>query len=162
MPNGLFSRPCSYALRAMLYLAAQGPGNLSRSEEIAASEDMPAAFLAKVLHPLCRDRFLHSRKGLGGGYELIVPPERISLLDIVRSVDGEPLRDCLLQDRACSCSTPCELHEFWNDTRIQFMSYLQNVTVADLLKTRQSLRRENPRGLASDVKDPMPELRRGE
>ena len=146
----------------MLYLAAHGPGKMCRSEEIAAGEDVPPAFLAKVLHPLCRDRFVHSRKGLGGGYELIVPPDRISLLDIVRSVDGEPLRDCLLEDRACSGASPCELHEFWNDTRNRLVSYLQSVTVADLLKTRRSLHRENTRGLASEFTAPVPELRRGE
>jgi len=124
----------------MLYLAGQAPGTMSASEEIAAGESIPPAFLGKVMHPLCRDRFVHSRKGLRGGYQLLVSPDRISLFDIVRSLDGEPLRDCLLEDRACSSATPCALHEFWNNTRSQLLNYLQNVTLADLLKIRLSQR----------------------
>jgi len=160
MSTGLFSRPCSYAVQAMLYLAAQAPGKMSASENIAAGESIPPAFLGKVLHPLCRDRFVHSRKGLGGGYQLMVSPDRISLLDIVRSVDGEPLRDCLLEDRACSGATPCVLHEFWQDTRSQLMNYLQSVTVADLLKIRLS-QRGSP-GPAEESGRSVSELRRGE
>jgi Rrf2 family protein len=83
---------------------------------------------------------VRSRKGLGGGYELSVSPDRITLLDIVRSVDGEPLMDCLLEDRACSCTTPCELHESWSGMRDQFVNYLRSVTVADLAGNRQDRR----------------------
>jgi Rrf2 family iron-sulfur cluster assembly transcriptional regulator len=150
MPTGVFSRPCSYATRALVYLAGQPPGKMISSDEIAASESIPPAFLGKVLHPLCRDRLLRSRKGLRGGYELLVSPDRISLLDIVRSVDGEPLMDCLLQDRACSRTTPCELHESWSEMRDQLMNYLQRVTVADLVGNRQGGRRQNEREAAHD------------
>lgn len=162
MSTGVLSRPSSYAVRAMVYLAGQAPGRMSASEEIAAGESIPPAFLGKVLHPLCRDRILQSRKGLRGGYQLMVSPERIALLDIVRSVDGEPLRDCLLEDRACSCTTPCELHDSWNGMRGQLMSYLKRVTVADLLKIRESRRCPKNDEPAGKLSRPVRQLRRGD
>jgi Rrf2 family transcriptional regulator, iron-sulfur cluster assembly transcription factor len=162
MATGVFSRPCSYATRALVYLASQPAGRMSAGGEIATSESIPPAFLGKVLHPLCRDRWVRSRKGLNGGYELLVSPERISLLDIIRSVDGEPLIDCLLEDRACSCATPCELHESWAEMRDQFVNYLQRVTVADLASNRQGWHRQNARMAAEESIPTNLSMRRGE
>ena len=135
---------------------------MSAGGDIAASESIPPAFLGKVLHPLCRDRFVRSRKGLRGGYELLVSPDRITLLDIVRSMDGEPLMDCLLEDRACSCTTPCEIHESWSDMRDQFVNYLQNVTVADLAGNRQVRRRQKDPKAGDETKQGNLRAHRGE
>jgi Rrf2 family protein len=130
--------------------------------DIAASESIPPAFLGKVLHPLCRDRWVRSRKGLRGGYELSVSPDRITLLDIVRSVEGEPLMDCLLEDRACSCTTPCELHASWSAMRDQIVNYLQRVTVADLAGNRQGRRCRNDRKAADESSQGNLRVHRGE
>jgi Rrf2 family iron-sulfur cluster assembly transcriptional regulator len=162
MAIGVFSRPCSYAARALVYLAGQPRGKMISSGEIAACESIPPAFLGKVLHPLCRDHLLRSRKGLRGGYELLLSPDRISLLDIVRSVDGEPLVDCLLEDRVCSRTTPCELHETWSEMRDQLKDYLQRVTVADLVGKRQGRRRQDEREAAHDPNQESHRVRRGD
>lgn len=131
------SRPSSYAVRALAFLAAQPKGKLCAKDEIAAGESIPPAFLGKVLLPLCRDRIIRSRKGSGGGYELVLPPEKIHLLFVVRSIEGEPLRDCLLEDRACASDHPCELHTSWSRMRDELLNYLERVTLADVLKARQ-------------------------
>ena len=83
-----FSRPCSYAIRALTYLALQPTGKLSGAREIAESEDIPHAFLGKVLLPLCREHLLRSRKGIAGGYELAQPAQEINLLAIVRVIEA--------------------------------------------------------------------------
>ena len=77
-------------------------GKLSGTREIADHEGLPQSFLGKVLLALRRDRFLRSQKGIRGGYELAMVPEQISLLAIVRSIDGEPLTECPLEDHQCS------------------------------------------------------------
>jgi Rrf2 family transcriptional regulator, iron-sulfur cluster assembly transcription factor len=119
-------------MRALAYLASQPPGKLSPKDEIAVRESIPAAFLGKLLTPLCRDRIIRSRKGLRGGYELLVPPQNIALLTVVRLVDGEPLKDCLLEDHLC-CGT-CKLHNRWSEMREQLLSFLERITVADLVE----------------------------
>ena len=125
-------------MRALTYLAVQPSGKLSASDVIAESESIPSSFLGKVLQPLCRERLLRSRKGVRGGYELMVSPEQIPLLAIVRLVDGDPRKDCLLEDRACSSTCPCELHDSWNEMREQLRKYLERVTLADVVRVRQS------------------------
>lgn len=137
MLSSLFSRPCNYALRAVIYLAAQPVGKLTGKKEIAQSESIPSAFLSKVLLSLCHGHVLRSRKGLRCGYELAVPAEQISLLTVVRAVDGEPFQECLLEDRQCSSTYPCELHASWVVVREQLLEYFGKLTAADLVGLRR-------------------------
>ncbi len=139
MLSGIISRPSSYALRALAYLAAQPPGKLSPKNDIADSEEIPRAFLGKILLPLCRNRILRSRKGLRGGYELLVSPKKIPLLSVVLLVDGEPLKECLLEDHVCCGS--CMLHPSWCGLREKLLNYLERITVADLMKPVPEVRR---------------------
>jgi Rrf2 family iron-sulfur cluster assembly transcriptional regulator len=133
-----FSRPCSYAVRALTYLALQPVGKLSGAREIAESQGIPHAFLGKVLLPLCREHVLRSRKGISGGYELALPPQQINLLAIVRVIEGEPWKDCLLEDHECSKPRQCLLHSCWSPVRAMLLAYLERTTLADLVKLYQA------------------------
>lgn len=137
MSGSLFSRPCTYAVRAVTYLAAQPIGKLTGKKEIAQSESIPSGFLSKVLLSLCHSRLLRSRKGFRGGYALAVPAEQISLLAVIRAVHGEPLQDCMLEDRQCSSAHPCELHASWVPVREQLLDYFEELTAADLVRLRR-------------------------
>jgi Rrf2 family protein len=128
----LFSTPCSYAIRAVAYLASHPSTRLISKFEIARGESIPPAFLSKLLLTLCRGQILRSRKGLLGGYELAIPPEQICLIDIVRAVDGEPFQKCLLHNHPCTEEPHCLLHPSWLPVRATLRTYLERTTVADL------------------------------
>ncbi len=133
----LFSRPCTYAIRALVYLAMQPPGKVTGTKEIADHEGIPNSFLGKVLLQLRRKRLLRSFKGIGGGYELAVPPPEISLLTIVRAVDGDDVfESCVLDNRDCRPSKQCALHESWLELREQLQRILEKSTVAALVQAR--------------------------
>ena len=134
----MFSRPCSYAIRALTYLAMQPPGKLSGTREISEHERIPSPFLGKVLLSLRRGRLLRSYKGIGGGYELGLPPDKISLLTIVRCIEGNmTFDDCLLEDHECSTTEQCPLHPSWGEVRQKLLDFLGQNTVADLVRIRQ-------------------------
>ncbi|MBZ5526736.1 MAG: Rrf2 family transcriptional regulator [Acidobacteriia bacterium] len=142
MNASIFSTPCAYAIRAVTYLAAHRSARLTSKFEIARGESIPPAFLSKLLLTLCRGQILRSRKGLLGGYELALPPEQIFLIDIVRTVDGEPFQKCLLENHACSEEQRCMLHPSWLPVRVTLRNYLERTTVADL----QRFSRRQPGG----------------
>ncbi len=136
----LLSRPSTYAIRALTYLAMQPPGKLSGTREISASEGIPSFFLGKVLLQLRRARLLRSYKGIGGGYELAFPPDQISLLSVVRCVGGADVVDaCILEDRDCQKSARCALHDSWVPIREHLCKMLEERTLADLVLTREPL-----------------------
>ena len=153
----MLSRPCTYAVRALTYLAMQPPGKLTGSREIAGHEDIPNSFLCKILLELRRKRLLRSYKGVGGGYELALPPDRINLLMILQSIEGDlAFTECILEDHQCSIHGLCSLHESWAELKTHFMRFLETQTLADLVETRQArksdLRAGDEQGLP-DLKD---------
>ncbi len=72
---------------------ARGHGrpDLFHIGELAASEAIPANYLAQILAELRNAGFITSKRGKFGGYALSRPPEEISLHDIVKALDPEML-----------------------------------------------------------------------
>src|SRR5437879_5782042 len=85
------TRASSYALHAVMFMAAQEHQRPTASHHIAKAKNIPERFLLKVLRPLVSARVLVSLPGPNGGYHLARPPAKISVLEIVEAVDG-PIR----------------------------------------------------------------------
>lgn len=135
----LFSHSSSYAIRALTYLAMQPQGKLTGTKEISDHEGIPNSFLGKVLIRLRRGRLVRSYKGTGGGYELALPPERIDLLMVVRCTDGDDFFEgCMLDDRDCSPQHQCALHESWFGIRNRLKQMLEENTLAQLARARET------------------------
>ena len=142
----LFSRPAEYGIRAMTFLAALPPGRLAGAREIAEAEQIPMAFLWKILQNLAKRRFIRSFKGLRGGYELAQPANKLTLGMIVEAIDtGGRLNRCVLGLPSCSDASPCPLHETWKELRSKMSIMLQENTLADLAKASRQRS-----GVASD------------
>ncbi|MFF1461328.1 RrF2 family transcriptional regulator [Streptomyces sp. NPDC058330] len=84
------SAKADYATRALLELACE-PGRPLTCEAIASSQGIPFRFLKSVVGELRKAGLVRSQRGCEGGYWLGRPAEDITLLDIVRAVDGEVL-----------------------------------------------------------------------
>ncbi|MEV6594891.1 RrF2 family transcriptional regulator [Streptomyces acidicola] len=82
------SAKADYAARALLELARQ-PDHPLTCEAVASSQDIPFRFLKSVVGELRRAGLVRSQRGCEGGYWLGRPAAEITLLDVVRAVDGE-------------------------------------------------------------------------
>ncbi len=85
------TRASSYALHALVYMAAQKHNRPIPSHIVAKARGIPERFLLKVLKPLVSARVLASVKGPNGGYRLSRPASAVSLLEVIEAVDG-PIR----------------------------------------------------------------------
>lgn len=82
------SKKTQYCLRALYALTrhyGQGPILISRLSE---EEAIPQQFLEQILLQLKRSGLVESRKGKGGGYLLVRPPDEVTLGSIIRIVEG--------------------------------------------------------------------------
>jgi Rrf2 family protein len=78
-----------YALRAMLYLAAQPIGGRPvPMGRIAVAASVPRKFLELILAELREAGFLNSHRGKAGGYLLARRPHLISLGEVIRVIEG--------------------------------------------------------------------------
>jgi Rrf2 family protein len=82
------SRASSYALHAVVYLAARKSDSLVGSQDIARLMGITENRLVRVLKSLVSTRILWSLRGPGGGYRLARPAARVSVLEIIEAVDG--------------------------------------------------------------------------
>ncbi len=83
----MFSLTQEYALRAVIWLAGhveEGPVDHGR---IAEKTAVPPSYLSKVLQELARSEILSSRRGVGGGFQLIRDPDELTVLDVINAVD---------------------------------------------------------------------------
>ena len=85
------TRAASYAVHALVFMAAQKSNQPLASHNIAHARGIPERFLLKVLKPLVSVRILLLIKGPNGGYRLARAANEITLLDVLEAVDG-PIR----------------------------------------------------------------------
>jgi Rrf2 family protein len=128
----IFSKATGYGIRALAYMASQPDNRLCGLQEIAAHENIPPAYLRKVLGQLRRHRFLRSVKGIHGGYELGRAPEEITLWDVFSVVEPDPYMDmCILRNVVCTPDCSCAFHDDWQKVREEIVELLQQRTIAE-------------------------------
>ena len=79
-----------YGLRVLFYLALQSDSRVS-TEEIASVFGIPRNHLSKVVAKMAGNGIVESARGKGGGIRLKSAPQKISVGDVVRLLEGEAL-----------------------------------------------------------------------
>lgn len=99
----MLSNTCKYAIRAVLYLAInETENNKIGIKKISESLNMPSPFLGKILQVLAKHKILSSTKGPHGGFSLSRKADDISLLEIVRIIDGlDFFSTCIIGVKVC-------------------------------------------------------------
>ncbi|MFC1551844.1 RrF2 family transcriptional regulator [Candidatus Latescibacterota bacterium] len=87
-----------YGVKA-LYVLARNYGNAPINiKEISRRQGLPVSFLEQVLHQLKTEGIVTSHRGVNGGYVLSDSPDKITIGDIIRALEGPiALCDCLLK-----------------------------------------------------------------
>jgi Rrf2 family protein len=141
----VLNKKTQYALQALAYLAeqkAKGPVLIS---EIAEKKKIPLKFLESILLQLRKEGLLESKKGKGGGYFLMVPPEKIPLARIIRLIHGPiamlPCVSLYFYERCKNCDERnCGLHDTMIEVRDATLKILEEKTVADLAHLPQIIK----------------------
>src|SRR5512139_2644052 len=114
------TRATEYAVRCVLHLALEPPDRVVPRREIAGARGIPEHFLGKIAQGLARAGIIRIHQGARGGYELVVPAERLTLLAVVEAAEGDLiLNTCVMQPRACSRTCVCAAHRVWTQARRQ-------------------------------------------
>ena len=123
-----------YAIRCALFLSLQGIGVTISKREIARAMDIPDPFLGKIAQQLAMAGIIEIVQGSKGGYRLLVPSERLTLLEVVEAVIGEIyLNDCVVRPETCSRISSCSIHRVWEKARDQLRETLKQADFKSLL-----------------------------
>lgn len=136
----MLSNSCRYGIRAIVYIASKQQGNNKTGiKQIAEDLDLPTPFLAKILQQLAKQKILKSLKGPNGGFSLLKDQKKITLLEIVKIIDGEEIfTNCIIHNTTCSVvhkrNEFCPLHDDYAKLRSDLKELFRSTTVYDLVK----------------------------
>ncbi|MEE9241223.1 MAG: Rrf2 family transcriptional regulator [bacterium] len=127
------SRAGDYALRAVVYLSRQDPNRLCTIGEIARAQQIPKAFLAKLMPMLIKGEVVTSFQGPKGGYRLARGAGEINFLEVIQAIEG-PIRlvQCQEDENCCEIEEFCTLNEVFAMAQKQLMDFFRSATFADL------------------------------
>ena len=123
-----------YGTRMMLDLAAhhdQGPTPL---REIAKRQDLSVKYLEQLIIPLKAAGYIRSVRGARGGYTLARKPDKISVGQIIKVLEGGlSLVDCVEDPKVCERERNCPTRDIWLRMSDRLMEELSSLTLRDVL-----------------------------
>jgi Rrf2 family protein len=153
------SKRTQYSLRALYALArsyGEGPVLIA---QLAEEEAIPRKFLEQILLSLKASGLVESKKGKGGGYALVRPPDQITVASVIRMMEG-PLAPlpCASETRFRKCDEcidieTCGTRIVMREVRDAIAGILDSTTLAmvcnkvDLARQKQ----EGPEGWSYEI-----------
>jgi Rrf2 family protein len=134
----LLNRKVDYALLILCYLYHNSAGGCAR--EIAARFGLSKAFVANILKDLCHKGFVHSHRGVKGGYLIQDATARLTLADLIDALDERVrLAECTdAEPEACCFLAPlCPIRAPIAEVHQRLRAVLEQVTLAELFRPRE-------------------------
>lgn len=97
---------------------------------VAKKNKLSAKFLSQIAQELRKAGFIAAREGATGGYTLAKSANEISILDVLKTLDGGlVVGECFEEDHECNCGG----REMFAQMKEQMEATIGKKTVADLV-----------------------------
>ncbi len=130
----MLSQTSIHLIRAFTYLATVSEEQYVGAATIAREIDAPQNYLGKVLQQFVLAGMLESQRGSGGGVRLVRSAEALTLFNIVDPVEHLSSQPRCFMGQLCCGPQPCEHHAAWEGLHNQYVQFLKNLTIMDLVK----------------------------
>ena len=125
-----------YALLALLYIARHDTKGYISLSNITEDQELPFKYMEHLMHALCMAKIVLSSRGQRGGYKLARRPEKISLAQVIRLLDG-PLAPVpsvsVYFYKPTIIEREKKLTKLMREIRNYISSRLENTTLKDLV-----------------------------
>ena len=122
-----------YAVTAMLDLAFHSQAGPVTLSHISQRQDISLSYLEQLFTRLRRQNLVRSTRGPGGGYSLSRAAERIAIAEIIAAVNESVETTRCKGAGNCQEGHQCLTHELWDDLSQQIYSFLNEITLANLM-----------------------------
>lgn len=120
-----------YSVKALLDLSLQPGYGPCSVKTIASRQDLPAAYLEKLLICLRQAGLISATRGTQGGYQLAKDPSQISLGEILEAV-GESIEPLAKQVPDVNLAEDWVTLTLWQRLHQKLKEALYSITLADL------------------------------
>ena len=149
-----------FAVTAMIDVALHGDDGPVTLAAVSERQRISLSYLEQLFGKLRRHGLVESVRGPGGGYNLARAAAKLSVAAIITAVD-EPIDATQCGGREnCHDDRRCMTHELWASLNDHIFSFLDSVTLAELVR-QQKERRKGEVAVLKDHRrasvDPTPE-----
>ena len=145
-----FTTKAEYGVRLLIEVGRQGQDQPVSLKAIADAENLPLAYLERIVALLKRAQLVASTRGAHGGYVLARSPGDIRMDEVVLALEGSlaPM-ECFVDDRSEDGRVLCSHHDdsgrgcatklLWTRVQVGVLKTLAHTTLAELVdfQTRQ-------------------------
>lgn len=136
MINVKVSTKGRYGLRAIVDLAVNEKDGQVSLKSVAERQDLSENYLEQLFSSLKKSGLVKSIRGAQGGYLLAKPAEKITVGDVLRSLEGTlcPV-DCIDLEMPSGCDKAdyCVTAPVWAKLRDKINEVVDSITIADLV-----------------------------
>jgi Rrf2 family protein len=130
----LITRDTDYAIRALCFIIKCKKKIVSVSD-LVRELNVPRPFLRKILQILNKEGLLKSYKGRGGGFELLLSPRKIFLINLIKIFQGPlKLNECFFKKAPCPNTKHCRLKKKIDKIQRYVTSELKYISLSSLLE----------------------------
>lgn len=126
-----------YAVTAMLDLALHACNDPVALADISTRQGISLSYLEQLFSKLRQSLLVKSIRGPGGGYLLNQPVSNISIADVIDAVDESVDTTRCKEKGNCQEGETCLTHHLWLDLSSQIHSFLNDITLEDLMNKRE-------------------------
>lgn len=102
---------------------------------LAEATGVAAPTVSKILKTLGKSGILKSTRGAYGGYLLAQPPERTSVAEVIKALEGPiALTECEGERGGCEQSSSCHARGSWDVINQAVRAALESVSLADMAR----------------------------
>jgi Rrf2 family protein len=129
-----------YAVRALLELSTVERGEAMPLSELAERTRIPSKYLEQILMRLRTARVVRGKRGAHGGYMLARDPQKVTVGEVIRAMDG-PLAPSLCASQTAHSACPayrcpseesCVMRGLWAEVRDAIADIVDKTTFGDL------------------------------
>ncbi len=125
-----------YGVALLVYFAATRDGEPHNARDVAADVNLPLPTVSKILKVLSREGLLVSYRGAKGGYGLSRPPERISVAEVIRALEGPiGITECsVAAPGSCAQEPLCGVRANWQMINEAVHGALEKITLSEMVR----------------------------
>lgn len=129
------------AIKLMLDLATYYQGEPVKVKDIARRQNISEKYLEQIIAVLNKAALVKSIRGAHGGYVLVSPPEKYTVGQILKTVEGNMApTDCFGENGTpCENKATCVSYRLWEKLDDAINGVLETITLANLLEWQNEI-----------------------
>jgi FeS assembly SUF system regulator len=141
------SRLTDYGTVVLAHLARDDAALVSAAD-VATATGIAVPTVSKLLKALAKAEIVTSTRGSHGGYQLARDARAISAADVIDALDGPvSITECSASDSHCDIAESCNVGGAWQRINVAIRRALDDISLADLLRTNSPVPRFEFAGL---------------